>query len=118
GELRRDVPLKLLELRIRIRAGEVGEDVGRALEQLAGPLHRFYGIGEGRRCGAVRDRLHFSKPLRAAFLACGKEVSVGDLVERWRLKRQRAGFEKWVHALGLNWNLHDYRGKGGQRKRP
>src|SRR5271157_3218621 len=81
---------------IRVCAHDCEESTLRPPQQLAAFFHREDGVFKSWRCWAVRDRLNLFELLRHAGLDGRLVILVLDLVERRRLKRQRAGSEERI----------------------
>ena len=82
--------LHFLQLGIQVRSGDAVECGHHAVEQLAGLFHGDKRVLERRRGGIVGDRPYFLALLRHAGFNRGLVIAVLDLVERRRLKGQRA----------------------------
>ena len=96
GLLRCLVLLHLLQGVVGIGLGQRGKHLAHARQQCARALQCDDGVIEGRRVVRVCDLLDFGDLLLHAFVDCGLEVGVLDLVERRRLVLQGAGVEERI----------------------
>ena len=96
GKLRRHFLLDLLESRVGVSAGKVRKDAAGPAEKLARFLERDDRVLEGRLLGLHRDRVGFLFFLGDPLLQRRLEMFVLDLVERRKLKGQRAFGEKRI----------------------
>ncbi len=96
GELRRDIALDRLQGLARIGAGEIEEDIGDLVQEIAALFEREERIGECRLCGLAGDGAHLSLVLPESTRECGSKVLGLDAAEGRRSKRSAPTIEKWV----------------------
>ena len=106
GELRRVVRAQLVARIVGVRADQVEEHGGGAVQHLAALFHRDDGVLERGRGRVVGDGVHLLQLLGHAGVEGGCEVAVLDLVELRVMQRQRAFGEEGIGGLG---------GLGGRR---
>ena len=120
-ELRRERLLDLLQGVVRVRLGHGEEDVGRAREVGAAPLHGDDGVVERGGVGQRRDGGDLGEVLPHGFDDGGLVVAVLDVIERGRLVLERARLGEGIHGLRSRWRWGgDRRGqrrRGGGRRR-
>ena len=101
GQQRRHLGVDLLHARVGVAGIEAPEHRIDPVEKRTGALERDDGVGEGRRCGVVRDRRDFAQLRAHAGPVGGQVMLVADLIEGRQTKGQPAGLGKGVVGHGV-----------------